>query len=434
MAKIILITHDVVGEKMAGPAIRYWEMAKVLAKSHQVVLFCSKDSRFTPHPSFEIHHLNFSLFTKCLKGAQAIVGQCLSPSMILHAKKNNVRVVLDAYAPEFIEHWEIFRDLPDETYNNVLNQTIANNLFYFSHADHIICANERQKALWLGVLAGRNKIIPSRYKENNKLNNLISIIPFGISSEPPVKNGPGLATQLGLPASSKVILWGGGVWNWFDPLTLIKSINLLGKKRSDIHLIFMGIKHPNDTIPEMQMTKEAIQLAKHLKLEGKHVHFNFGWIPYNERQNTLLEGHLGVSCHFDTLETHFSFRTRILDYLWAEFPIITTEGDVFSDFIKKEQIGLSVPYKDPQALAEAIEKVVDDPVLRKNMSERIRKVKTQFYWDQVLKPLETILTQPYEAKTTFQKWIAAGSVVTSYATLKGLPQIGSKIISKIFSS
>ena len=40
-------------------------------------------------------------------------------------------------------------------------------------------------------------------------------------------------------------------------------------------------------------------------------------MPYDERADYLLDADVGVSTHFPHIETEFSFRTRILDYLWA---------------------------------------------------------------------------------------------------------------------
>jgi glycosyltransferase involved in cell wall biosynthesis len=401
-------------------------MAKVLSKTHQVLLFCSPASKYKPHDDFEVLHYNYTSYKKMIVGAQALLGQCFPLEVIIQAKNQGVKLVLDAYAPEFIEHFEIFKALPVRQYDKILANTLAGCLFGMSHADHVICANDRQKALWLGVLAGRKKIIPRAYKEDSKLSNLISVVPFGISSAPLKKTGAGLAEQFNLPPESKIILWGGGIWNWFDPLTLIRALHSICKKRLDIHLIFMGIKHPNDRIPEMQMTADAIQLAKKLNIYGKNVHFNFGWIPYEDRQNTLLEGHIGASCHFNNLETHFSFRTRILDYLWAEIPIITSDGDVFAEVIKKEQLGIVVPYQDEKALSAAIESLMDNAELRSAMKERISCFKKQFYWHHVVHPLITVLEKPLKKTTYFKKWLSVASVVVDYIYLVVASKIRSR--------
>ena len=75
------------------------------------------------------------------------------------------------------------------------------------------------------------------------------------------------------------------------------------------------------------MAVETRALADELGLTGTHVFFNEGWVDYDDRQNYLLEADIGVSTHFDHVETEFSFRTRILDYFWASLPVVTTGGD-----------------------------------------------------------------------------------------------------------
>jgi glycosyltransferase involved in cell wall biosynthesis len=81
--------------------------------------------------------------------------------------------------------------------------------------------------------------------------------------------------------------------------------------------------------------------------------FNSEWVPYDRRQDFLLEADLGVSMHFENLETRLSFRTRFLDYIWAGLPCVATEGDVFAEWIAATGTGRVVPYRDVEAIATA---------------------------------------------------------------------------------
>jgi hypothetical protein len=45
--------------------------------------------------------------------------------------------------------------------------------------------------------------------------------------------------------------------------------------------------------------------------------FHEQWVPYDERVDWLTDADIGVSLHRHHLETELSFRTRVLDYLWA---------------------------------------------------------------------------------------------------------------------
>ena len=147
----------------------------------------------------------------------------------------------------------------------------------------------------------------------------------------------------------------------------------------------------------MQMAIDAKALAEELGVAGKHVFFNDGWVEYSERQNFLLEATLGVSAHFESIETRFSFRTRALDYLWAGLPIVATEGDSFGQLIEEEHLGLTVPPEDPRALEEAILRLLSDPEMADACRARVAEVRKAFRWSVVLEPLAAFCREPRRA-------------------------------------
>ena len=125
--------------------------------------------------------------------------------------------------------------------------------------------------------------------------------------------------------------------------------------------------------------------------------FNPAWIPYDERANYLLEADIGVTTHPDHLETHFSFRTRVLDYLWAGLPLISSRGDAFSDLIQQQRLGLTVPPGDVAALAQAILKMADDVALRQTCRANVQQAAISFQWDRVAQPLVEFCRAPQPA-------------------------------------
>lgn len=387
MARLLLKCHDVIGKTMAGPAIRYWEFAKALSKKHQVTLQVPhsttlKSEQFSLVSSKQ--NLNFKEF-------DVLISQLIDPKTALWAKKNGVRLIYDAYDPEPLEHMEIFKSSNLKT-RIFLNYKIINTVnFSLEMADGLLCANQKQRDLWTGSLLSLKRINPSLYDRDSSLNNLMAIVPFGISSQTPKKTQEGFRKLFNLKTSDKLLLWGGGIWNWFDPLTLITAIKLLSKKRNDIKLVFMGIIHPNaGVIPSMSMAYEAKNLAKTFGLMNQSVFFNENWIPYEERANYLLEADIGVSTHFEHLETRYSFRTRLLDYMWAELPMIATQGDTLSELIEKENLGLTVPPNDPVALANAIEYIIDNQEKAKIMKVNLKQLKPQYFWENIIQPIENM--------------------------------------------
>src|SRR5262249_19784773 len=157
-----------------------------------------------------------------------------------------------------------------------------------------------------------------------------------------------------------VLLWAGGVYNWFDPLTLVEAVADVARTHRHVRLCFMAAAHPNPEVPQMEMLTRARRRSGELGLSGTHVFFNEPWGAYEARADWLLDADVGVSTHSEHVETRFSFRTRILDYLWAGLPVICTGGDSLADLIESADAGLTVAAEQPGALAEAIRTMVDD--------------------------------------------------------------------------
>lgn len=390
MAKVLIYSPNLIGKSMAGASIRPWEFAKVLSKDHDVVLISQKIEKIESQP-FEIVSLHDPKCSKHFKDAHVLIAQRLTFPLALRANLNRVRIIIDAYVPGPLELLEHFKsDATFEREGKILSET-SNIILSFKLAEGILCASEKQRELWLGFLMGQKLITPALYDRDSNLRNFLSVVPFGLPNSSPRKNGAGIKEKFGLKAADQILLWGGGIWNWFDPLSLIRAIKKISQERSNIKLIFMGVKPPDPNLPATAMSAQAIQLAKDLNLINQSVFFNHEWVPYEERQNFLLDATLGVSTHSDHLETQFSFRTRILDYLWAGLPILTTEGDSFAELVKKHQLGLVVPYHAPEAIAQAILSMVDQPDQMRLFRSNISRIREQFYWSSVTHPLSQMI-------------------------------------------
>lgn len=377
---------------MAGPAIRYWEFANALSKKHEVTLVIPNDPEVLSD-RFKIIKFPGN-FRTLFKNAHAIITMKITHSMALAAKMHGVKIILDAYDPLPLEWLEINKHKDLDTRKKELDLITNAFKLSFSMADAVLCANENQRDLWTGLQLGLKGIDPVLYDQDPSWKKQIGIVPFGLPSDPPVKSGTGPKSLFNLKETDKIILWGGGIWNWFDPLTLIKAIHAISQGRSDIHLVFMGVGLPNEDAAMASMPARATQLAKELKVLDKHVFFNHGWIPYEDRASFLLEADIGVSTHFESLETRYAFRTRILDYIWAGLPVICTEGDSFSRLVEQRNLGLTVPYGNVEALAKAIIRLIDHPNEADQMKSNLKTLSREFHWNKVVEPLQEMISEP----------------------------------------
>lgn len=393
MANILVYSQDTIGTSMAGPGIRYWEFAKALSRKHKVTL-AAPNTPDVKSSEFTIVSYKDKAIGNFLEGYDAIIAQSISPTMAYVARRNKTRIILDYYDPILLENLEVFRNQDIEEQRTKNLRYLAELQLSLTVADSVICASQKQRDLWVGSLMALNRITPDEYLSDVSLNSLIDVVPFGVQNDEPVKTGEGFRKRLGIKQSDTVILWGGGIWNWFDPLTLIKAVAKLAKERDDIKLVFMGLKHPNDDVPEMEMAAKAVALAKDLGVYDKSVFFNFGWVAYNERQNYFLEADIGATTHFNHLETRFSFRTRVLDYFWAQLPLLATEGDSMADLAAKRDLGVVVPYEDVDALVAGIVKLADDKAFIKKVHANLAVVRDEYRWNSVVEPILQMIDRP----------------------------------------
>lgn len=388
--KILLVISDPVGNKMAGPGIRYLEFARELSKEFDVTLAAlGKSDLDMAKENFKI--VNFT--HKDPKDLLEAFGNCevlIFQGFILEffpPIKNAAKgkfIVVDLYDPFTIEVLEVRKHIPINTDMEMFNDVLNILLEQIRLGDFFICASETQKQFWLGMLKAYGKL-----DNSDDINNVIDIVPFGITNREPVLSKKLLSTKIkNLKENDKVIIWGGGVWNWFDPITVIKAVYELSKTRDDVKLFFLGVKHPNPDIQEMEILNKSVELAEELGIRDSHVFFNMDWVEYDDRENYFLESFIGISCHYDHLETRFSFRTRVLDYLWCNLPIISTKGDFFADEIENHKLGITIENQDVEGCKNAIIKLIEDEEFYNTCKDNILWYKNTLRWNKVIKPLE----------------------------------------------
>lgn len=393
MTRVLILTGDPIGARMAGPAIRVWNMGlQLLARGHEVrvVTTTTADVADPPFPVHAVAPGADAAFRAHERWAEMIVFQGHGMSQFPALARSDRYLVADIYDPMHLEMLEQGRELPRATWDlRVAQARDALNL-QLQRADFFVCASERQRLFYLGHLASLGRINPATYQDDPDLRGLLDLAPFGLDPEPP-RPGPGMRRD----AAERILIWGGGLYSWFDPLTLIRAVAALAARRPETRLFFLGTRHPG--VDEMGIVRESFDLARELGVEGGSVVFNDTWVPYEQRGGYLLDADAGVSTHHLHVETTFSFRTRILDYLWAGLPMVVTEGDSFAELVQAEGLGVVVPAGDVDRLAAAIETVLYDPDAAAGFAENIARVRSDFAWQRVLGPILDFADDPHHA-------------------------------------
>lgn len=353
MARIVVVTPDVVGERMAGPGIRAWNLARqlssvagtaLIAKSHDSAAFA-----VVPHGSAEA--------IEALRNADVIVGQ---PARRLRKKRRDQKIVYDLFDPTVLELRELYGHRPSLRQRIHVAAEWSRLATALGTADLLMCAAPQQR----------------RFFEQLQSNDAPWIeVPFGVDLA---------ETKVCAKPNDNIVIWGGGVWEWLDPRTAVEAIRRLNADNVRVRLLFMGRTRPNQNLIERRRETRFDEL---LTLGGPNVSANSDWVPYRERLSWLRSGKVAIMLHRPTAEAEVAIRTRLFDAIAAGIPVVATERGFAAELVAAEGLGIVVPPGDVAAVAAAIRRLITDDAFHSSCVLNLERVRPRFAWEVVTRPL-----------------------------------------------
>jgi glycosyltransferase involved in cell wall biosynthesis len=396
---ILIITPDVITAQMAGPAIRAWEFARLLtAAGHRVTLAAQQVAPSMSAPFTLAAYTNDQALLPLARDHKVLLLQGLTISQHAALQRLDKIFVIDFYDPFLLEMIALDTFPSEQMRQHIYKLHLGATRVQAQVGDFFICASEQQRDYWLGVLSYAGRVNRTAYVADSSLRNLIDVVSFGLAGERPGHTRRVLrGVHPCIGADDPLILWNGGIYNWFDPFTVIRAMQRVVQEMPHARLFFMGTRHPNPDAQIASVSQQAMALARELGLLDRHVFFNDAWVPYEERHNYLLEADVAVSAHLDTIETQFSFRTRILDCIWAGLPLVSTRGGSLPSLMEAHGLGVTVGVGDETEMAEALLKLLHARGDRSTLRPRFSQLAESFTWEQVSQPLLDFCAHPQKA-------------------------------------
>lgn len=398
--KVLFISHDIVGPSMAGPGIRNYHLARVVAQHAEVTLAIPKSSRGElDNPPFKIVRYDPASWSSLSAHVEeALI--CIFPSDVAFLFPQLAEIdaykVVDGYDPLLAEWLALNSSRDPEQLSAEWRDRLVQLMRQYALGDFYLCASERQRDWWIGLLESNGRLNPATFRDDPSLRKLIDVVAYGLPDSAPIHTRSvvkGMWT--GIEPADKVLLWGGGLWPWLDPITAIEAVQRVYQQRRDIRLIFPGTKHPNPALGNLPShNRRARAMAKEAGLLNKAIFFG-DWVPYSDWQNMLMETDLALTLHYDTLETRLAFRSRVLEYIWAGLPIIATRGDATAEIVQRFSMGSVVDYNDVESVSAAILKHLEMPPDRQ--SDEYQRAIQELRWERVAEPLIAYCRQPWQA-------------------------------------
>lgn len=332
MFSVVVVTPDVVGERMAGPGIRAFHFTEELRK-HFPTTLVSKGMPLYP-----------------IENASVVVGQ---PVRGLRRMHGDQRLVFDLFDPVLLELHEIYGNEPSIRQRIHLGAERWRLRRALRTGDLFLCATPHQRELYPSVSP---RIIE---------------VPFGAE-----QNAPAATPR------ENIIVWGGGTWEWLDPDTAVRAVIDVNRAGLSCRLRFLGRSRPNTAL-----ANRGDRIDRLIETGRPYVEANDEWVRYRDRLAELGRCKIAIMLHHDTAEARYSIRTRLFDAIAAAVPVIATAGGFAADLVASERLGIVVPPDDSAAVAEAIRRLLTDDDFYSSCVLSLERVRPRFAWSIVTRPL-----------------------------------------------
>ena len=392
---VAFITHEALGDTLAGPAIRVLELARALAPTARTVLV-------TPQPGMDrgveqraYRFDDLRSMADALQGVDVAVVQGFTLHKFPALVDDDRPIVVDLYCPFHLENLERRRLVDPDDAHRAFAAGVDRDVLVeqVTRGDFFLAASPRQRDYWLGVLMGCGRLGAAEYHADPTGEGTVAVVPFGVPAAPAVRTDVGLKGRVpGIAPADRLVLWGGSIADWHDPITPIRAVAALAARHPALRLA-MPAGIPNPDLPPMAALARARDEARRLGVLDRHVFF-FDWVPYEARANALLDAEIGVSAHTMSLETRYAWRTRLLDYLWVGLPIVCTRGDGLAARVERDGLGLGVDEGDVDGFAAALDRLLDDPALAAACRARSLEAAAALTWPSVAAPLLAYCQEP----------------------------------------
>jgi glycosyltransferase involved in cell wall biosynthesis len=399
-ARLLIITHEIISERMAGPGIRAWELARALGQQGVQVSIASPFE--ITRSALNVQNIQFSWedptsLAEPLEQHDVVLaaGPLLSRLYRFLDRAIEKPTIVDIYDVAEIER--ILLQMSKRQDSDGSTIILYDMLSYLRLGDLYICASKRQYDLWMGALLAAGRINSQTLHSDPTLESLLKIVPFGIPDDPIETHQPVLkGVKENISPNDKIIFWSGGIWDWTDPITLLEAFKQVLSVRQDVRLVFGALHHfHEEVVPEMSVARKVMLYLEKEDWIDRYVFF-LNWVPYDERGIFLKEADLGVSLFNPSIENRYAVRSRLFDCLWAKLPCIVSEGDYMAEMLRDLGLGLMVPPGDLNATTQALLTGLDKSDSLRSSAVQLPEI-NQMGWASSILPILDFLRSPHHA-------------------------------------
>jgi glycosyltransferase involved in cell wall biosynthesis len=281
-------------------------------------------------------------------------------------------VIVDALVPmsiEYLGQWPQNATTSEiEDYLRNYSAIRSRNELIMKRADYLLCAGENQKFYYQGALSSQGT-----FSAQDMLEDRIIDFPHKI-----IKASK--STKFFIPPEPFVLCWFGGLYPWIAPRNLANTLQSFLEKNDQYRVRILGpINHMVSELEPIQKYAKSI-LREIEALPNRSQIEIIDWVPYEEIGHQLTKASAVLSLNPLEIEGKVSWRTRTLDILNHNIPILTDGIDQIGAKLLKAGMAIRLDSENSESIAKSIHLVAQDPDRLKEVANRIKENKHEYIY------------------------------------------------------
>jgi glycosyltransferase involved in cell wall biosynthesis len=183
---------------------------------------------------------------------------------------------------------------------------------------------------------------------------------WGEITPPPTRPRDAIRSEHGLPLERKILVFGGQITEGRGVEEMLAAATLAQEARPDLAFLLIG-------------EGRLVELVEsHIASGGDNVIYRRR-VPRTQYLSLISACDIGIVCTVAGVDSS-SFPSKTIDYLRAGLPIVAAvERDSdYREFLRRWNIGASIPAGDATALFRAVTRLIDDREVTANITRNAR--------------------------------------------------------------
>lgn len=188
---------------------------------------------------------------------------------------------------------------------------------------------------------------------------------------------------LQLPADEKILLYQGGIQAGRGLKQLIQAV----PKFKEGTLVLIG---------DGRIKADLVKMVKEMSLQEK-VRF-IAKVPLNELPKYTINAYLAFQVLNNTNFNHYSASSnKLFEYMMAGVPVVACDFPEIKRVIEGENTGICIDSHNPSAIADAVNRLLEDRELRNQLSENSIKASEIYNWEREKELFMNVYSKSYSS-------------------------------------